>query len=211
LNSTFEYTIQFYNPYNYSLDINEIYTSDENLIIELLSNKNIKNKITKNFEHHEQWHVKPYEIKPVIKLNYFAYKLNQLQGFVCIKTNFTDLIILPVEINVLDRPGLYSNVDLLEFTTHRFIRSVVQSIIVPIYVFNNGLDPVMITVSLYFFVYQDEHLKIIDSRDQRWNRYQYESVCCDLLRLVQILLKDAFIRISSKLVAMDNYYQLIIS
>ena len=33
-NGTFEYILHFYNPYNYSLDINEIYTSDENLIIE---------------------------------------------------------------------------------------------------------------------------------------------------------------------------------
>ncbi len=141
LNSTFEYTIQFYNPYNYPLNINEIYTSDENLIIELLSN----NK--KIFEYHEQWYLKPYEMKSIIKINYFAYKLNRLNAFICIKTNSSENIILPVEINVLNRSGLYSNVDLLEFTTERFIRSINKSIKIPVYAFNHGRNPVMITVS----------------------------------------------------------------
>ncbi|CAF4343186.1 unnamed protein product, partial [Rotaria sordida] len=99
----------------------------------------------KTFEHYEQWHLKPYEIKPIIKINYFAYKLNKLQGYVCIKTNFSDIIIIPVEINVLNRSGLYSNVDLLEFTDHRFILSSTQPITIPLYVFNNGLNPIMIT------------------------------------------------------------------
>jgi hypothetical protein len=147
INSTYEYIIQFYNPYNYPLNINEIYTSDENLIIELLSNKNPKNRLTKISPYHEQWYLKHYETKSINKINYFAYKLNQLYGFICMKTNFSEKIILPVEINVLNRPGLYSNVDLLEFSTERFIRSVTKSIKIPVYVFNYGLDPVMIAVS----------------------------------------------------------------
>jgi hypothetical protein len=53
-----------------------------------------------------------------------------------------------VEINVSNRPGLYSNVDLLEFSNQRFIRSVVTPITIPVYVFNYGLDPVMITVTI---------------------------------------------------------------
>ena len=53
-----------------------------------------------------------------------------------------------MEINVLNRPSLYSNVDLLEFNNERFIRAVVQPITIPVYVFNYGLDPVMITVSI---------------------------------------------------------------
>jgi len=147
INSTFEYTIQFSNPYNYSLNINEIYTSDENLIIELLSNKNLKNRLTKIFSYHEQWYLKPYETKSIVKINYFAYKLNKLQAFICMKTNFSEKIILPVEINVLNRSGLYSNVDLLEFSTERYISSVMKPIKIPVYVFNYGSDPVMITVS----------------------------------------------------------------
>ncbi len=136
------------------MTINEIYTSDENLIIELLSHKNFKNRLTKIFSYHEQWYLKPYETKSIIKINYFAYKLNQLNGFICLKTNFSEKIILPVEINVLNRSGLYSNVDLLEFATERFIRSVIKSIKIPVYVFNYGLDPVMITVS-------DVHIKFL--------------------------------------------------
>jgi hypothetical protein len=86
-------------------------------------------------------------MKSIIKINYFAYKLNRLNAFICIKTNSSENIILPVEINVLNRSGLYSNVDLLEFTTERFIRSINKSIKIPVYVFNHGLNPVMITVS----------------------------------------------------------------
>ncbi|CAF4170376.1 unnamed protein product [Rotaria sp. Silwood2] len=145
LNSTYEYTIQFYNPYNYSIDINEIYTSDENLIIEFLSKSNMNNRITKTFEHYEQWRLKHHEIKPIIKINYFAYKLNKLHGYICIKTNLSDIVIIPVEINVLNRSGLYSNVDLLEFTAHRFIHSSVKPITIPVYVFNNDIKPIMIT------------------------------------------------------------------
>lgn len=150
LNSTFEYTILFHNPHKYPLDINEIYTSDENLIIELLSNKNLKNKITKNIEYDERWRIKPYEYKPIIKINYFAYKVDKLNGYICIKTNFSDTIIIPVEMNVSNRFGLYTNVDLLEFSTHRLIRSSAQSITIPLYVFNYGLNPIMITVNLTY-------------------------------------------------------------
>jgi hypothetical protein len=148
LNATFEYLIHFYNPYNYSIDINEIYTSDENLIIELLSYKNQKNKITKTFEHKEQWHIESYQIKPIIKINYLAYKLDRLHGFYCIKTNSNDTIVVPVEISVLNQLNLYSNVDILEFSPDGLVRSTAKPISIPVYVINNGIKPVTITVSL---------------------------------------------------------------
>lgn len=147
MNSTYEYIIEFYNPHSYALEINEIYTSDENLIIEFLSTKNIKNRIAKQFEYHEQWYLKPYEIKAIIKINYFAYKLNKQYGYVCIKTNFSDIIIIPVEINVSNKPGLYSNVDLLEFIAAKYLHSFAKSITIPVYAFNNGLNTMLITVS----------------------------------------------------------------
>ncbi|UJR33639.1 hypothetical protein I4U23_021073 [Adineta vaga] len=145
LNSTFDYTIHIYNPYNYSIDINEIYTSDENLIIELLSYKQQRTKIVKSFQHQEQWHLKPYEVKPIIKINYFAYNLERLHGFCCIKTNSNDTIIIPVEINVSDQINLYSNVDILEFSSENFIRSTAKPITIPVYVINNRKNPVTIT------------------------------------------------------------------
>ena len=147
LNATFEYTIDFYNPYNYSIDINEIYTSDENLNIDLLSKRNIRNKITKNLEFYEQWHLKPYEVKSVIKIKYWAFELNHFHGFVCIQTNATDFILLPVKINVSNHPRIYSNVDLLEFSANSYIHSTMKPITRPIYIFNNDLDPLLISVS----------------------------------------------------------------
>jgi hypothetical protein len=148
LNSTFEYLVHFYNPYNYSIDINEIYTSDENLIIELFSFKNQKNRITKAFEHQDEWHFEPYRMRPIMKINYFAHKLDRLHGFYCIKTNANDTVIVPVEINVSDRDTLYSNVDLIEFSWHGLIHSTAKFLTVPVYVINNGRNPVTINVSL---------------------------------------------------------------
>ncbi len=148
MNSTFEYITHFYNPYNYSIDINEIYTSDENLIIELFSYKKQRNKIIKTFEHEEQWHIEPYQMKPIIKINYFAYKLERLHGFYCIKTNSNDTVIVPVEINVSNHFNLYSNIDILEFAPNSLIRSTARPVTVPVYVINNGINPVTIIVSL---------------------------------------------------------------
>ncbi|CAF2702202.1 unnamed protein product [Rotaria sp. Silwood2] len=145
LNSTFEYTIKLYNPHNFSIDINEIFTSDENLIIELLSYKNQRTKRIKVFEHKEHWHIEPYQSKSIIKIQYFAYKLDRLHGFYCIKTNSNDTIIVPVEINVLNHLNLYSNVDQLEFSPDIFIRSTAKPITIPVYVINNGIIPVTIT------------------------------------------------------------------
>lgn len=150
LNSSFEYIINFYNPYNYSIDINEIFTSDENLIIELLSQKSQKTKIIRRFEHKDQWHLEPYETKSVIKINYLAYKLDRLHGFYCIKTNSNDTIISPVEINVVNQINLYSNVDLLELSPDGYIRSTAKPITVPVYVINNGITPVTITVRTFY-------------------------------------------------------------
>jgi hypothetical protein len=146
LNSTFEHVLHFYNPYNHSLYINEIYTSDENLIIELLASKHSRTKISKGFEHHEQWHLKPYEMKPIVKMNYIAHKLGRLHGFICIKSNVNHTIVLPVEILASNRLGLYSFADTLTFTPERFVRSMAATITIPIYVINNGLDTVQITV-----------------------------------------------------------------
>ena len=139
-NSVYDYIISFHNPYNYSLSINEIYTSDENLLIELLTNE--KNRMKRNSQFSEQWHLKPYETKSIIKINYYAYQSNHLYAFICIKTNFTENIILPVQINVSTRFGLYSNVDLLELNTQRTFSSEQT----PVYAVNYGLDQVIITV-----------------------------------------------------------------
>lgn len=151
MNSTFEYLIHFYNPFNYSIDINEIYTSDENLIIELISYKNQKNKITKTFEYQEQWHVEPYRTKPIVKIYYLAHKLDRLHGFYCIKTNSNETIIVPVEINVSDQESIYSNVDIIEFSTNGVVHSSARSVTVPVHVINNGQHPVTVTVRSIFF------------------------------------------------------------
>ena len=150
-NATYEYTIQFYNPFNCSLNINEIYTSDENLILELLTANNPKNRLTKTFQYHEQWYLQAYETKSIVKINYSALKFDRLIVFICIKTNLLEKIILPIEIHVSNNSGLYSNIDLLELSKERFLRSTNKSIQIPIYALNYGLNSEIITVRLLEF------------------------------------------------------------
>jgi hypothetical protein len=95
-------------------------------------------------------------MKPIIKINYLAYKLDRLRGFYCIKTNSNDTIIVPVEISVLNHLNIYSNVDILEFSPDGLIRSTARQITIPVYVINNGITPVTITVSL--LINRDEQL-----------------------------------------------------
>jgi hypothetical protein len=64
------------------------------------------------------------------------------------KTNSNDTIVVPVEISVLNQLNLYSNVDILEFSPDGLVRSTAKPISIPVYVINNGIKPVTITVSL---------------------------------------------------------------
>ena len=146
--------MHFFNPFNHALEIMEMYTSDKNLIIELLFQPNVKNKISKSNERIVQWHLKPYEVKPIVKINYVAQQPGRLGGFICVKTNLSDKIILPVEILVLERAGLYSNVDSLKFTDDDLLRSIAKPLTIPIYVINNGPRTATITVSLSFDSYR---------------------------------------------------------
>ena len=129
------------------MSITEVYTSDENFIIELITNDKTHLKKSSSFYH--RWHLRPYETKFIVKINYFAHQTSQVLAFICIRTNSNDRIILPVQINVSTRVGLYSNVDLLQLNTDRsFLSSQI-----PVYAFNHGIDPVIITVRNISFEY----------------------------------------------------------
>lgn len=113
-----------------------MYTSDENLIIDASPDST-----------NERWHFEPYQSKVIAKIHYFAWLLDRLHAFYCIKTTANDTIIVPVEIRVENDLSLYSNVDILEFTPDNLVRSTEEDIVIPIYVINDGMDPVTITVS----------------------------------------------------------------
>lgn len=140
LNSTFEYPITFHNPSNHSLSIVEVYTSDENFLVQLIIDE--KTQSTTSPSLYERWYFRPYETKPIAKIHYFAQQVSQVNAFIGIRTHLNETIILPVQINVSTRAGLYSNVDLLELNADRSFSSKQ----IPIYAFNYGIDPVTITV-----------------------------------------------------------------
>lgn len=116
------------------------------MILELLNTNPMKNKISKRSQSNDQWHLKPFETKSIVRLNYIAYKMGLLNAFICIKTNSNDTILIPVEINVSNRSGLYSYSHLLSFTPDRILRSISTPIQVPVYVINNRQDPLIISV-----------------------------------------------------------------
>ena len=116
-------------------------------MIELLTYKRYRNRMRKTLEHEDQWHIEPYQTKPIVKIHYLGYKLDRLHGFYCVKTNSNDTIVVPVEINVVNDTSLYSNVDRLEFSPDGLVRSGAKPLTIPVYVVNNGNTPVTITVS----------------------------------------------------------------
>lgn len=115
-NGTFSQYINMYNPYSEPLQITEMYSSGKDLHLELLGN-NINGTVGKH------WEVPPYEIKAVMKATFYSKEEGVANRFVRIKLEApaspSDVVIIPFEMIVSSKPGLYTNVDILDFGTLR--------------------------------------------------------------------------------------------
>ncbi|CAF4379348.1 unnamed protein product, partial [Didymodactylos carnosus] len=179
LNTSYQQFIRLHNPYNRTLEITEVYTSDDDLVIvppaidniHLLKSSSTTTTIINNdflfastsddtlpngspihhfHFHKDYWTLKPYETKIIMKLNFLARTINKHSAFLCIKTNLNDTIILPIEMEVSNQPGLYTNIDLIEFG-NGVIRSNEEPITIQLYVINNGPKLLTISVSIFKF------------------------------------------------------------
>ena len=62
------------------------------------------------------WKVPPYETRPVMKAHFVARISSNHSSYIRIRTNVTNVqLMLPVEVEVSNSPGLYSPLDTLDF------------------------------------------------------------------------------------------------
>ncbi|KAL1438138.1 hypothetical protein MTO96_048229 [Rhipicephalus appendiculatus] len=97
------------NPYRSTIQLTEIYTSGGDLHLEMPDGEN---KISK-----ELWEIPPYKTKPVMKANFVSRIEKNHTAFIRIKLNSTTRVdlILPVEVEVVSLPGIFSPTETLDF------------------------------------------------------------------------------------------------
>ena len=108
LNYSYSPTISMYNPHAELLQITEMYSTAEDLHLELLST-----------DAPSAWEVPPYQSKPVMRLNFFADRLDRYTAFIRVKTNFDKQtgaqLIIPLEVEVVSRENVVSTAQELDF------------------------------------------------------------------------------------------------
>lgn len=133
LNSSFSSTIFFYNPYSTAVQLTEMYTSGGGLHLELPDDEyEASSKL---------WEVPPYETRPVMKAHFVARIASNHTSYIRIRTNTSNVqLMLPVEVEVSNSPGLYSPLDTLDFGV---LRSKYDSPkILPVQVINAALKTI---------------------------------------------------------------------
>lgn len=135
LNSSFASLIYVYNPFSTPLQLTEMYTSGGGLHLELPNDQ---------FEAVSSvWKVPPYETKPVMKAHFVARTASNHTSYIRIKTDQPDVqLMLPVEIEVIDCPGLYSPIDTLDFGVLRAKHDPPKML--PIHVINAAQKSVLV-------------------------------------------------------------------
>ncbi|KAH9414407.1 hypothetical protein DERP_014428 [Dermatophagoides pteronyssinus] len=108
LNSSFASLIYIYNPFSTPLQLTEMYTSGGGLHLELPDDE---------YEAPSSlWNVPPYETRPVMKAHLVARIVSNHTSYIRIRTSQPDIqLMLPVEVEVSNSPGLYSPLDTLDF------------------------------------------------------------------------------------------------
>ncbi|KAI0212835.1 transmembrane protein 131 [Lamellibrachia satsuma] len=110
INSSFSPLINLHNPHSSTLQVEEIYTSGDDLHLELPTGEREATK--------DMWEIPPYETKPIMKASFVARLESNHTVFIRIRTNKEKLhqkLVLPVEVEVTSVPGLFSPLELLDF------------------------------------------------------------------------------------------------
>ncbi|XP_075545402.1 transmembrane protein 131 isoform X1 [Dermacentor variabilis] len=109
LNSSYTPLIYMHNPHSSTIQLTEIYSSGGDLHLEMPDGEN---KISK-----ELWEIPPYKTKPVMKANFVSRIEKNHTAFIRIKLNSTNHVdlILPVEVEVVSLPGIFSPMETLDF------------------------------------------------------------------------------------------------
>ncbi|VBB31847.1 unnamed protein product [Acanthocheilonema viteae] len=133
VNGTLVSPVQLHNPHPTTLRVTEVYTSDGDLHLELPD-------VAPETQHSASlWDIAPYETKTVMNAKLFGARERNSSAYIKIKTNrkrrkvidkqlsrnslqtnisvehIEDTLIVPVEVEITKKRGLYSAVDLLDF------------------------------------------------------------------------------------------------
>lgn len=115
LNSTISPEIQIYNPHEFALQILEIYSSGGDFQLELPSQN------AGQEGDYKLWEIPSHTTKPIIRVKFTALTAGNHTTYVRIKVAATSsmkeekMLVVPVEIEVFNETGIYSQVPLLDF------------------------------------------------------------------------------------------------
>lgn len=109
LNSSYTPLIYMHNPHSSTIQLTEIYSSGGDLHLEMPGGES---EISK-----ELWEIPPYKTKPVMKANFVSRIEKNHTAFIRIKLNSSSRVdlILPVEVEVVSLPGIFSPTEVLDF------------------------------------------------------------------------------------------------
>lgn len=115
LNATISPEIQLYNPHEFALQISEIYSSGGDFQLELPS-------VSSGGQEgdYKLWEIPPYTSKPVIRVRFTGHRAGNHTAYVRIKIAGTPsmeekMLVVPIEIEIFNETGIYSQVPLLDF------------------------------------------------------------------------------------------------
>uniref|UniRef100_A0A2R5LBV6 Uncharacterized protein n=1 Tax=Ornithodoros turicata TaxID=34597 RepID=A0A2R5LBV6_9ACAR len=129
LNGTYTPLIYMHNPHSSTIQLTEVYTSGGDLHLEVPDDENEATK--------DLWEIPPYETKVVMRANFVSRTEKNHTAYICIKTNRTteNSLIVPVEVEVVSIPGIYSPTEVLEFGV---VHSEEEPKTLPISLLNSG-------------------------------------------------------------------------
>lgn len=115
LNATISPEIQLYNPHDFALQISEIYSSGGDFQLELPSVSS-----TGQEGDYKLWEIPPYTSKPIIRVRFTGNRAGNHTAYVRIKIGGTPsmdekMLVVPIEIEIFNETGIYSQVPLLDF------------------------------------------------------------------------------------------------
>ncbi|RMC06677.1 hypothetical protein DUI87_16116 [Hirundo rustica rustica] len=137
VNSSFSPIINIHNPHSEPLQVVEVYSSGGDLHLELPTGQQGGTR--------KLWEIPPYETKGVMRASFSSREADNHTAFIRIKTNASDtteVIILPVEVEVTTAPGIYSSTEMLDFGT---LRTQDLPKILNLHLLNSGTKDVPIT------------------------------------------------------------------
>jgi hypothetical protein len=117
LNATIAPEIRLYNPHDFALQISEIYSSGGEFQLELPTGLNA---YSGNEGDYTLWEIPSYTTKPIIRVRFNASRAGNFTAYVRIKIAASadigdeKMLVVPIEIEVHEVPGLYSQQPLLD-------------------------------------------------------------------------------------------------